>query len=171
MKMNSVTDVEFIRKIAEASKAGVKIDLIVRGICCILPEVEGETENLAVTSIVGRYLEHARIFSFGKGDEQKLYIGSADMMTRNTEKRVEVACPIYDPVIKKRLNKMLELMLQDNTKARRMLSDGSYIMKEKEVTDISVQEVLMEEAMQAKPEEVKPEGGLLYKLKQFFRMK
>ena len=171
MKMNSVTDVEFIRKIAEASKAGVKIDLIVRGICCILPEVEGETENLAVTSIVGRYLEHARIFSFGKGDEQKLYIGSADMMTRNTEKRVEVACPIYDPVIKKRLNQMLELMLQDNTKARRMLSDGSYIMKEKEVTDVSVQEVLMEEAMQAKPEEVKPEGGLLHKLKQFFRMK
>ena len=100
MKMNSVTDIDFIHKIAEASKARVKIDLIIRGICCILPEVEGETDNLKVTSVVGRYLEHARIFSFGTGAEQKLYIGSADMMTRNTEKRVEVACPVYDNEVK-----------------------------------------------------------------------
>ena len=103
MKMNSVTDVDFIRKIAEASRAGVKIDLIVRGICCILPGIPGETENLSVTSIVGRYLEHPRVFVFGKGEDSKVYIGSADMMTRNTEKRVEVACPIYDEQIKKRL--------------------------------------------------------------------
>ena len=132
MKMNSVTDIDFIHKIADASRAGVKIDLIVRGICCILPEVEGYTDNLKVTSIVGRYLEHARIFSFGTGAEQKIYIGSADMMTRNTEKRVEVACPVYDKDVKDALNHMLDVMLSDNVKARRMLSNGCYIPKEKQ---------------------------------------
>ena len=96
MKMNSVTDMDFIRKVTEASQAGVKIDLIVRGICCILPGIKGKTENLRVTSIVGRYLEHPRLFVFGKGADATVYIGSADMMTRNTEKRVEVACPVYD---------------------------------------------------------------------------
>lgn len=100
MKMNSVTDMDFIRKVAEASRAGVKVDLIVRGICCILPGIAQETENLTVTSIVGRYLEHPRVFVFGTGAEQKVYIGSADMMTRNTEKRVEVACPILNEEIK-----------------------------------------------------------------------
>ena len=96
MKMNSLTDMDFIHKTVEASRAGVQIDLIVRGICCILPGVPGKTDNLRVTSIVGRYLEHPRVFVFGTGGEAKVYIGSADMMTRNTEKRVEVACPIYD---------------------------------------------------------------------------
>lgn len=107
MKMNSVTDLEFIRKVSEASQAGVKVELIVRGICCILPGIKGKTENLTVTSIVGRYLEHARIFSFGEGTEQKLYIGSADMMTRNTEKRVEVACPVLSQNVKDKINHML----------------------------------------------------------------
>ena len=125
MKMNSVTDVDFIRKISEASQAGVKIDLIVRGICCILPGVPGYTENLKVTSIVGRFLEHPRIFCFGEGPDQKVYIGSADMMTRNTEKRVEVACPVYDSRIKDQLVHMLEIMLEDNQKARELQSDGS----------------------------------------------
>ena len=129
MKMNSVTDMDFIRKAAEASRAGVKVDLIVRGICCILPEIPGETENLKVTSIVGRYLEHPRVFVFGTGDEQKVYLGSADMMTRNTEKRVEVACPIYDAAIKKRLVRYLNIMLADNVKARKMLPDGTYQKK------------------------------------------
>lgn len=164
MKMNSVTDVDFIRKIAEASKAGVKIDLIVRGICCILPEVEGETDNLSVTSVVGRYLEHARIFSFGEGAEQKIYIGSADMMTRNTQKRVEVACPIYDSDVKKRLNHMLELMLSDNMKARRMLSDGSYIHKDTSDGEVSAQEIQMKEALQVKREPVEEKKGFLQKL-------
>ncbi len=149
MKMNSVTDMDFIEKIAKASQAGVKIDLLVRGICCILPGIKGVTENLAVTSIVGRYLEHARIFSFGVGNEQRLYIGSADMMTRNTEKRVEVACPVMDAGIKERLNHMLEVMLSDNTKARTMHSDGSYIMKEKKEEEIIAQEIFMKEAMWA----------------------
>ena len=126
MKMNSVTDMDFITKVAEASKAGVRIDLIVRGICCILPGIPGETDNLTVTSIVGRYLEHPRVFLFGQGAEQKVYIGSADMMTRNTEKRVEVACPIYDESIKKRLARSLNVMLADNVKARVMQDDGTY---------------------------------------------
>ena len=130
MKMNSVTDMDFIRKAAEASRAGVKVDLIVRGICCILPGIPGETENLKVTSIVGRYLEHPRVFVFGTGDEQKVYLGSADMMTRNTEKRVEVACPIYDAAIKKRLVRYLNIMLADNVKARKMLPDGNVSEKD-----------------------------------------
>lgn len=168
MKMNSVTDMKFIEKIAEASQAGVQIDLIVRGICCILPGVEGVTDNLSVTSIVGRYLEHARIFSFGTGSEQKIYIGSADMMTRNTEKRVEVACPILDSAIKTRLNHMLDVMLADNTKARKMLSDGSYVLKEKTGEDIIAQEVFMKEAMCAPTKDAKGELSWWKRLKRFF---
>ena len=125
MKMNSVTDMDFIRKTAEASQAGVKIDLIVRGICCILPGIPGKTENLRVTSIVGRFLEHPRVFIFGSGPEAKVYIGSADMMTRNTEKRVEVACPIYDETIRRRLKHCMKVMLSDNLKAREMMPDGT----------------------------------------------
>lgn len=168
MKMNSVTDVDFIERIAEASRAGVKVDLIVRGICCVLPGVTGHTERVSVTSIVGRYLEHARIFSFGTGDEQKIYIGSADMMTRNTENRVEVACPIYNHAIKARLNHMLDVMLLDNVKARVMLSDGTYAKKERHGDDICAQNVFMGEALRAKREEVKEELNLLQRLKRFF---
>lgn len=149
MKMNSVTDKEFILKCAEASQAGVKIDLMVRGICCILPEVEGSTENLRVTSIVGRYLEHPRIFSFGKGEAQEIYIGSADMMTRNTEKRVEVACPIYDPAIKKRLNQMLLIMLKDNVKGRCMSNDGTYRKIKGGEAPLNAQETFIKEARNA----------------------
>lgn len=146
MKMNSVTDLDFIRKVAEASKAGVKVELIVRGICCILPGVEGRTENLSVISIVGRYLEHARIFSFGEGAEQKLYIGSADMMTRNTEKRVEVACPVSDPSIKARINHMLQVMLSDDVKARILTNSGVYVEKSGE-KNVNSQEIFMQEAV------------------------
>ena len=124
MKMNSVTDMDFIRKAEEASRAGVHIDLIVRGICCILPGIPGKTENLRVTSIVGRYLEHPRVFAFGSGADTKIYIGSADMMTRNTEKRVEVACPVYDEEIRKYLIHCLRVMLADNLKAREMMRTG-----------------------------------------------
>lgn len=169
MKMNSVTDMDFIEKIAEASKAGVKIDLIVRGICCILPGVEGVTDNLSVTSIVGRYLEHSRIFSFGTGKEQKLYIGSADMMTRNTEKRVEVACPILDESIKERLNKMLDVMLADNTKARKMLSDGSYILKEQNGERTVAQEIFMKEAIREEVQESLSDLSLLERLQRLLQ--
>lgn len=170
MKMNSVTDMDFIRKVAEASKAGVKIDLIVRGICCVLPGIPGETENLSVTSIVGRYLEHPRVFVFGKGASQKVYIGSADMMTRNTEKRVEVACPIYDEQIKKRLVRCLMVMLADNVKARQMLSDGTYRKKEGGEREICAQEYFMREAMTRKqPEKISKKKQFFSKLKQMFR--
>ena len=147
MKMNSVTDVDFIQKVSEASNAGVRVDLIVRGICCILPGVKGYTENLRVTSIVGRYLEHPRIFLFGTGADQKIYIGSADMMTRNTEKRVEVACPVYDETIRKQLTHMLKIMLADNVKARELKSDGKYYMKEKGTSKVNSQEYFMREAI------------------------
>ena len=159
MKMNSVTDVDFIQKISQASRAGVKVDLIVRGICCILPGVKGYTDNVHVTSIVGRFLEHPRIFAFGKGSGQKIYIGSADMMTRNTEKRVEVACPVYDTNIRNRLNHMLDVMLKDNLKARSLGSDGIYRKKEQGDRRIDSQDVFMHEALRAvtpKPAAQKP---------------
>lgn len=148
MKMNSVTDIDFIRKISEASQAGVQIDLIVRGICCILPGVPGSTDNVRVTSIVGRFLEHTRIFSFGQGQEQSLYIGSADMMTRNTEKRVEVACPIYDKDVKDYLNHILDVVLKDNVKARKLTAEGKYVRKNVGDAPVCAQEIFMQEAMQ-----------------------
>ena len=156
MKMNSVTDVDFIRKVSEASCAGVRVDLIVRGICCILPGVPEYTENVRVMSVVGRYLEHPRIFSFGTGKEQKIYIGSADMMTRNTEKRVEVACPVLDEQIRRQINHDLKVMLSDNVKARVMQKDGTYtkrkIKDESSGKMIDSQAVFMEEALKAAEE-------------------
>lgn len=125
-KCNSVTSKEMINKLIEASQAGVKIEMIVRGICCIIPGVKGYTENIRVISIVGRYLEHSRIYIFGKGAKQKVYISSADLMTRNLARRVEVAAPILDEKNKKRLVSMFNTMLQDNVKACELLSDGSY---------------------------------------------
>lgn len=170
MKMNSVTDMDFIRKVAEASRAGVKVDLIVRGICCILSGIAQETENLTVTSIVGRYLEHPRVFVFGTGAEQKVYIGSADMMTRNTEKRVEVACPILNEEIKKRLVRNLHVMLADNVKARAMTSDGTYRKKKVEGKAINSQEIFMKEALMAKRVEKKPQKQtFLQKMRRLFQ--
>ena len=161
MKMNSVTDVDFIRKVSEASCAGVRVDLIVRGICCILPGVPEYTENVRVMSVVGRYLEHPRIFSFGTGKEQKIYIGSADMMTRNTEKRVEVACPVLDEHIRRQINHDLKVMLSDNVKARVMQKDGTYTKRklkdESSGKMIDSQAVFMEEALKAAEEVQKKE--------------
>lgn len=149
MKMNSVTDVDFIEQISRASRAGVEVDLLVRGICCIRPGVEGYTDHVRVTSIVGRFLEHPRIFSFGRGSAQKLYIGSADMMTRNTEKRVEVGCPVYDEDLRARLNHMLQVMLEDNVKARVLDAAGTYLKKGQGEPFVDAQEVFMQEAVQA----------------------
>ena len=171
MKMNSVTDVDFIQKVSEASNAGVKVDLIVRGICCILPGVKGYTENLRVTSIVGRYLEHPRIFLFGTGADQKIYIGSADMMTRNTEKRVEVACPVYDETIRKQLTHMLKIMLMDNVKARELKSDGKYYMKEKGTSKVNSQEYFMREAITVRHPEGRTQQSFVDKIRKIFRRK
>lgn len=171
MKMNSVTDVDFIQKVSEASNAGVKVDLIVRGICCILPGIKGYTENLRVTSIVGRYLEHPRIFLFGTGADQKIYIGSADMMTRNTEKRVEVACPVYDETIRKQLTHMLKIMLADNVKARELKSDGNYYMKEKGTSKVNSQEYFMREAITVRHPEGRTKQSFVDKIRKIFRRK
>ena len=126
VKMNSLTDKKLIDKLIEASMAGVQIDLIVRGICCLIPGVEGYTDNIQVISIVGRYLEHSRIYIFGKGGDSQVYIASADFMTRNTTKRVEVAAPVYDPELKERILESFNLMLRDNVKASVLKSDGNY---------------------------------------------
>ncbi len=130
-KVNSLCDMVIINKLVEASQAGVKIDLVVRGICCVIPGVEGYTENITVRSIVGRFLEHSRIFIFGKaGKDQKIYIGSADYMSRNTIRRVEVAAPVEDEKLKKRIRDMFTVLMKDNVKARIMNSDGIYVHAE-----------------------------------------
>ncbi|MBP3310581.1 MAG: polyphosphate kinase 1 [Ruminococcus sp.] len=131
-KVNSLSDKVIINKLVEASQAGVKVELVVRGICCLIAGVEGYTENITVRSIVGRFLEHSRIFIFGKdGEEQKIYIGSADYMTRNTIRRVEVAAPVEDEKLKKRIRDMFRILMSDNVKAREMLSDGTYVHVER----------------------------------------
>ena len=126
IKINSLTDKKIIDRLILASQAGVKIEMVVRGICCLIPGVRDKTENIRIISIVGRYLEHSRIYIFGCGERQKLYIASADFMTRNTLRRVEVAAPIYDQDIRIRLSKMFLIMLQDNQQARELQHDGSY---------------------------------------------
>ena len=129
IKANSVTEREVIDKLAEASRAGVEIQLIIRGICCILPGVAGETEHIHVTSIVGRFLEHGRIYQFGRGDEAEYYISSADLMTRNLNRRVEIACPVHDMLLREQLQWILDSQLRDTAKASLLLPDGSYCRK------------------------------------------
>ena len=146
LKMNSLTDKRIIDKLIDASKAGVKIDMIVRGICCLIPGVEGETENIHVISVVGRFLEHSRIYIFGNGEEAQYYIGSADFMTRNTVKRVEVAAPVYSERLKKRLQDLFDLMLSDNKKARKEDAKGTYSVVECKGQPINSQELLYQEA-------------------------
>ena len=126
IKINSLTDRDLIEKLAEASRAGVTVELIVRGICCLIPGIEGATENIRVISIVGRFLEHSRIYIFGRGDRRRVYISSADFMTRNTERRVEVAAPILDTSLANRVCEIFSTMLADNVKARELGADGKY---------------------------------------------
>ncbi|WLR47723.1 RNA degradosome polyphosphate kinase [Halobacillus litoralis] len=126
LKMNSLTDKNLIMKLYEASQAGVQIDLIVRGICCLRPGIQGFSDNIRVISIVGRFLEHSRIYYFHHNGDDRVFLSSADMMTRNMVKRVELLFPIYEPVIKNRLQKILSVMLSDNVKAREQKNDGSY---------------------------------------------
>ena len=146
LKMNSLTDKRIIDKLAEASCAGVHIDMIVRGICCLIPEVEGKTENIHITSIVGRFLEHSRIYIFGTQERAKIYIASADFMTRNTLRRVEVAAPIEDPDIRMQIQEMFVTMLSDNQKARKMNSKGNYKIEESDNAPLNSQEVFLQQA-------------------------
>lgn len=145
-KINSLSDKVIIDKLIEASQAGVKVELIVRGLCCLISGVDGYTENITVTSIVGRFLEHSRIYIFGAGNARKIYISSADYMTRNTVCRVEVALPIKDRDIKRQLWNMFCIMLKDNVKARIQTSDGTYIRKQNNLPPINSQIYFYEEA-------------------------
>ena len=127
IKINSLTDRDVIDALARASQAGVEITMNIRGICCLRPGVPGLTDNIRVFSIVGRFLEHPRIFAFGTGRDMKLYIGSADLMTRNTCRRVEIACPVLDEEVRRRIVGYIELFCSDNMKARNMLMNGCYV--------------------------------------------
>ncbi len=173
IKMNSLTDLDIIKKLSEASIAGVKVRLIIRGICCILPGIPGKTENIEVISIVGRFLEHPRIYSFGKNSNQKLYISSADLMTRNTEKRIEVATPIYDLKLKERINEILEMQWNDNIKARILCIDGQYEKRSIQEPLIDSQEEYIEiykEANYKKPKKTQS-VSIFAKIKKLFTKK
>ena len=146
LKLNSLTDKRIIDKLAEASQAGVHIDMIIRGISCLIPGIKGQTENIRIISIVGRFLEHSRIYIFGCGERRKYYISSADFMTRNTVKRVEVAAPVYAPAIKERIQGIFDLMLSDNKKAREEDSEGNYALVKCEGEPVNSQEALYQEA-------------------------
>lgn len=131
LKLNSLTDRGIIEKLLEASRAGVRVELLIRGICCLIAGVPGLSDNITVTSIVGRFLEHSRIYCFGMGERRSVYISSADFMTRNTERRVEVAAPVYDRDLRDHLMTMFALQLRDNVKARRQLPDGTYVKSQR----------------------------------------
>ena len=146
MKINSLTDKVLIDKMIEASQAGVKIDLIVRGICCLKPGVKGMTENIHVISVVGRFLEHSRIYRFGRGDEEKIYIASADFMTRNTVRRVEVAAPIYDQDIRTRIRHIFDTMMMDDEKGKEQNSEGEYCDRSVNAEKLNSQEFFYQEA-------------------------
>ena len=149
IKINSLTDKKIMDKLIEASQAGVKVEMIIRGICCLQPGIEGYTENIHVTSIVGRYLEHSRIYIFGAGEHADLYLSSADFMTRNTERRVEVAIPLYDPEIRTRVQELFGIMASDNVKARELCPDGIYRRVPAGDTPLNAQEALFDMAYEA----------------------
>ena len=145
-KLNSLTDKKIIDKLIEASEAGVKIDMIIRGICCLIPGVEGKTENIRIISIVGRFLEHSRIYIFGSKERRKYYIASADLMTRNTVRRVQDAAPVYNDKLKTKIQKMFDVMLSDNQKARKLEADGNYHRVSNDLTPVNAQEYFYAEA-------------------------
>ena len=147
LKMNSLTDRDVIDKISEACEAGVEVKMIVRGICCIKANVPGKTDGLVVRQIVGRFLEHARIYAFGE-EADTIYLSSADMMTRNTERRVEIAYPVTDPACREIVRHFMDLQLADNVKARQLTFEGTWgpVPREEGAADVNCQEVLLVEA-------------------------
>ena len=178
IKANSLTERDIIDKLSQASNAGVKIQLILRGICCLRPQIAGKTENIQVTSVVGRYLEHSRVYCFGNGAEMKIYIASADLMTRNLTRRVEIACPIKDKRIKTQIIKMISIILKDNVKARTLLSDGSYVKKETGEEKINSQLYFQQNSLHERIQRPAPakekvekseESGVFKKLFGFFK--
>jgi polyphosphate kinase len=145
LKMNSLEDREIMEALVSASRRGTRIDMIIRGICCLLPGIAGSTENIRIISVVGRFLEHSRVFIFGEGLKSRIYISSGDMMTRNTTRRFEIAAPVFDKDIRKQIEDMFDLYLKDNVKARELKPNGNYekmsgIFNER----INAQEILFE---------------------------
>lgn len=172
LKLNSLTDKALIDKLIEASCAGVKIDMVIRGICCIIAGIEGKTENITVRSIVGRYLEHSRIYIFGANEDRKVYISSADFMTRNTLRRVEVAAPINSPKIKQRVLDIFSIMLKDNIKARRQLPDGTYVRVKPSSENeplICAQEYFIEQAVSAAESAAKKPAAVKVRIRRIRR--
>ena len=145
LKMNSISDRIMIDKLSEASNAGVKVEMLVRGITCILPKIPERTENISIYSVVGRFLEHHRVYQFGRGEEAKIYISSADFMTRNLRKRVEVACPVLDPAVKERVLDFMDTMFKDDVKRRELLPSKRYVPVENKENFVA-QDYLIEEA-------------------------
>lgn len=170
LKMNSLTDLDIIKKLQEASAAGVKIKLVIRGICCILPNLKGVTDNIEIYSIVGRFLEHSRIYCFGCGNQQKVYISSADFMTRNTEKRVEIGCPIEDENLKQELLEYFNILLRDNVKTRKLCGNGEYVKMDTSGDPFIAQEYCMQKAVE-EADQLPGEEGIswLDKLKHWFQ--
>ncbi|MCI5623119.1 polyphosphate kinase 1 [Anaerostipes sp.] len=169
MKMNSLTDRQIIDALSEASSSGVPVFLLIRGICCIRPGIPGKTENIHVESIVGRFLEHSRIYSFGVGDDMKIYLSSADMMTRNTKRRVEIACPVYDPKIQKRIKEMMMILRKDNVLATRLESSGEYVKKDKKEEIINSQQYFLEESKEHQRKVPKRRKGFFGAVGRYFR--
>ena len=176
LKLNSITDIDIIEKLKQASCAGVRVSMIIRGICCILPGIPGKTENIRIISIVGRFLEHSRVYIFGDGDEEEMYISSADFMTRNTQRRVEVACPVLDSSVREQIHTIIDACFADDTKARLMLPNGSYAPVTpsdagpapgagKVVSGFDCQQFLMDlaESEETKGQEREARGGRLLK--------
>ncbi len=174
MKMNSLTDRDVIDKLSEASQCGVPVQLIIRGICCLIPGVPGKTDHISVISIVGRFLEHSRVYCFGVGSEMELYIASADMMTRNTQRRVEIACPVENPRLRERIYKMLQIMLEDTVKGRRLHPDGQYRFRNREPFAEASQERFMklaaERSHSAVPNQA-PRDSFTRRIKRLFHQK
>lgn len=152
IKCNSFTDKDIIKTLIRASEKGVQVTLIVRGICCLIPGVTGKTDNIKVISIVGRFLEHSRIYAFGSKEERKIYISSGDMMTRNTEHRVEISCPIVSEESKEKIEHILDVIMKDNVKARILQNDKKYIklLSKEDEESINSQLTFMKEALENK---------------------
>lgn len=149
-KMNSLVDAEMIRSLYEASQAGVEIDLIVRGICCLRPGIAGVSDRIRVISIIGRFLEHSRIFYFANQGNEEIYIGSADWMPRNLDRRVEAVTPVEDPVLVQELKDILDLMLADNRQAWELAEDGVFTQRtpESDSDSHNTHDALMQRALQ-----------------------
>ena len=155
IKINALTDKDIIEKLVEASQAGVKIEMIVRGICCMIPEIKGYTENITVISIVGRFLEHSRIYRFGTPEREKVYIASADYMTRNTLRRVEVAAPVLDDKLREKLDFMFDTMMKDDEKGKRLNAKGNYEDRKVNEKKLDSQELFYEMAYENTDKEVR----------------